>query len=81
MFYSPPTPTINVRDEMDDAIKMMESKMSAESVARSRMIAEQEILAIRLSKLGEKLNNEKDEFEGVNQTTILQHEKRIAAMS
>ncbi|MDR2694637.1 MAG: hypothetical protein LBB74_10565 [Chitinispirillales bacterium] len=35
---------------MHDAIKMMESKMTPESVARSRLMAEQEILAIRLGQ-------------------------------
>jgi len=39
---------------MRDAIKMMESKMKAESVARSRLMAEQEILTIRLSQLNVK---------------------------
>jgi hypothetical protein len=34
-----------------NAIKMMESKMTPESVARSRLMAEQEILTIRLSQL------------------------------
>jgi len=32
---------------MHDAIKMMESKMTPESVVRSRLMAEREILAIR----------------------------------
>jgi hypothetical protein len=36
---------------MHDAIKMMESKMTPESVARSRLMAEQEILAIRLGQV------------------------------
>jgi len=35
---------------MRDAIKMMESKMTPESVARSRLMAEQEILAIRFGQ-------------------------------
>jgi len=39
---------------MRDAIKMMESKMKAESVTRSRLMAEQEILTIRLSQLNVK---------------------------
>ncbi|GBU20585.1 hypothetical protein R80B4_00463 [Fibrobacteres bacterium R8-0-B4] len=32
---------------MRDAIRMMESKMTPESVARTRLMAEQEIVAIR----------------------------------
>jgi len=43
------------REKMDDAIRMMESKMKPESVERSRVLAEQEILAIRLGQLREKL--------------------------
>jgi hypothetical protein len=38
---------------MHDAIKMMESKMTPESVARSRLMAEQEILAIRRGQVRE----------------------------
>jgi len=38
---------------MHDAIKMMESKMTPESVARSRLMAEQEILAIRRGQIHE----------------------------
>jgi len=35
---------------MHDAIKMMESKMSPDAVLHSRIMAEQEILEIRLNK-------------------------------
>jgi hypothetical protein len=38
---------------MHNAIKMMESKMKAESAARSRMMAEQEILTIKRGQLRE----------------------------
>lgn len=61
---------------MRDAIKMMESKMSPESVARSRMMAEQEILAIKLAKLREKLGVKQTEFKNFSQTSISKIEKR-----
>jgi transcriptional regulator with XRE-family HTH domain len=61
---------------MHDAIKMMESKMSPESVARSRMMAEQEILTIRLGQLREKLGVKQDEFNNFSQTSISRLEKR-----
>jgi transcriptional regulator with XRE-family HTH domain len=61
---------------MRDAIKMMESKMTPESVARSRMMAEQEILTIRLGQLREKLGVKQDEFENFSQTSISRLEKR-----
>lgn len=40
-----------------DAITMMESKMTPESVKKSRLLAEQEIAAIRLSHSNEKDKN------------------------
>ena len=61
---------------MDDAIKMMESKMKPESVERSRILAEQEILAIRLGQLREKLGVKQNEFEYFSQTSISRLEKR-----
>jgi len=61
---------------MRDAIKMMESKMKAESVVRSRLMAEQEILTIRLGQLREKLGKRQDEFDGFSQTSISRLEKR-----
>ena len=61
---------------MRDAIKMMESKMSEESVKRSRMMAEQEILAIRLGQLREKLGVKQTEFDNFSQTSISRLEKR-----
>ena len=61
---------------MRDAIKMMESKMTPESVARSRMMAEQEILTIRLGQLREKLGVKQDEFDNFSQTSISRLEKR-----
>ena len=61
---------------MHDAIKMMESKMKPESVERSRLMAEQEILAIRLGQLREKLGVKQDEFKNFSQTSISRLEKR-----
>jgi len=61
---------------MRDAIKMMESKMKAESVIQSRMMAEQEILLIRLGQLREKLGVKQTEFNNFSQTSISRLEKR-----
>ena len=61
---------------MRDAIKMMESKMSPESAARSRAMAEQEILTIRLGQLGEKLSVRQDGFDNRNRQSIPEFEKR-----
>ena len=61
---------------MYDAIKMMESKMSPESVARSRLMAEQEILTIKLGQLREKIGVKQDEFKNFSQTSISRLEKR-----
>jgi len=62
--------------KMDNAIKMMESKMKPDSVERSRIMAEQEILAIRLGQLREKLGVKQDEFKNFSQTSISRLEKR-----
>jgi len=61
---------------MRDAIKMMESKMTPKSVARSRKMAEQEILTIRLGQLRERLGIRQDEFDNFSQTSISRLEKR-----
>jgi glycine betaine/choline ABC-type transport system substrate-binding protein len=61
---------------MRDAIKMMESKMSPEAVACSRMMAEQEILTIRLAQLRERLGVKQNEFDNFSQTSISRFEKR-----
>jgi hypothetical protein len=61
---------------MHDAIKMMESKMKSESVARSHLMAEQEILTIRLGQLRERLGKKQNEFDGFSQTSISRLEKR-----
>ena len=61
---------------MHDAINMMESKMSPESVIRSRIMAEQEILTIKLGQLREKLGVKQDEFCNFSQTSVSRLEKR-----
>ena len=61
---------------MKDAIIMMESKMAPESVMQSRLMAEQEILTIRLSQLREKLGVKQNEFDNFSQTSISRLEKR-----
>ena len=61
---------------MNNAVKMMESKMRPESVERSRMIAEQEILAVRLGQLREKLGVKQDGFKNFSQTSISRLERR-----
>ncbi|GMO11566.1 MAG: hypothetical protein Ta2A_20320 [Treponemataceae bacterium] len=59
-----------------DAIAMMESKMTPESINKSRMMAEQEILTIRLSRLREKLGKKQEDFLAFSQTSISRLENR-----
>lgn len=61
---------------MRDAIRMMESKMSPESIKRSHIMAEQEILITKLTQLQEKLGVKQDEFDNFSQTSISRLEKR-----
>ena len=61
---------------MNNAIQMMESKMKPESVERSRIMAEQEILTIKLGQLREKLGVKQGEFNNFSQTSISRLEKR-----
>ena len=61
---------------MKDAIKMMESKMDRESVERAHVMAEQEILTIRLAQLRERLGIKQNEFGHFSQTSISRLEKR-----
>ena len=61
---------------MNNAIKMMESKMKPESIIRSRAMAEQEILTIKLGQLREKLGVKQDDFLNFSQTSISRLEKR-----
>lgn len=61
---------------MKDAIKMMESQMSPESVKKAHLKAEQEILAIRLASLREEENFLQSEMKNFSQTSISRIEKR-----
>jgi hypothetical protein len=61
---------------MKNAIEMMESKMSSEAVQKSRTMAEQEILNIRLGQLREKLGKKQDDFLTFSQTSISRLENR-----
>jgi hypothetical protein len=61
---------------MKDAITMMESKMDKESVERAHLMAEQEILTIRLAQLRERLGIKQNEFGHFSQTSISRLEKR-----
>ena len=61
---------------MKDAIKMMESQMSFESVKNAHLKAEQEILAIRLASLREEENVLQSEMKNFSQTSVSRIEKR-----
>ena len=61
---------------MKDAIKMMESQMSPESVKKAHLKAEQEILAIRLAALREEENVLQSEMKNFSQTSVSRIEKR-----
>ena len=61
---------------MKDAIKMMESKMSAESVRRAHIKAEQDIMTIRLAQLREEMNIKQSEMENFTQSSVSKIEKR-----
>lgn len=52
---------------MKDAIKMMESQMSEESVRRAKIKAEQEIMTIRLAQLREEMNKKQSEMANFTQ--------------
>ena len=61
---------------MKDAIKMMESKMNAKSVRRANVLAEQEIMAIKLGQLREESNIKQDEVKNFTQSSVSRLEKR-----
>ena len=61
---------------MKDAIKMMESNMSAESVHRAHIKAEQDIMAIRLAQLREEQNVKQSEMANFTQSSVSKIEKR-----
>lgn len=61
---------------MKDAIKSMESKMSAESLRRAHIKAEQDIMAIRLAQLREERNIKQSEMQNFTQSSVSKIEKR-----
>ncbi len=61
---------------MKNAIKKMENKMSAESVRRARIKAEQDIMAIRLAQLREERNVKQSEMANFTQSSVSKIEKR-----
>lgn len=61
---------------MKDAIKMMESNMSPESVRRAHTKAEQDILSIRLAQLREEHNVKQSEMTNFTQSSVSKIEKR-----
>lgn len=61
---------------MKDAIKMMESQMSEESVRRAKIKAEQEIMTIRLAQLREEMNKKQSEMANFTQSSVSKIEKR-----
>ena len=61
---------------MKDAIKMMESNMSPESVRRAHIKAEQDIMTIRLAQLREEQNIKQSEMANFTQSSVSKIEKR-----
>ena len=61
---------------MKNAIKMMESNMSADSVRRAKIKAEQEIFAIKLAQLREEQNVKQSEMRNFNQASVSKIENR-----
>ena len=61
---------------MKDAIKMMESNMSPESVHRAHIKSEQDIMTIRLAQLREELNVKQSEMANFTQSSVSKIEKR-----
>jgi len=62
--------------KLKNAIEVMESMMSPESVERSRKKAEQEIFAIRLGMLREKCGFKQNEIRNFSQTSVSRLERR-----
>lgn len=61
---------------MKDAIKMMESKMTKESIQKAKAIAEREALSVRLSLLREKQGKSQSNIENFSQTSVSRLERR-----
>ena len=62
---------------MKDAVEMMEQQLSQENIHKANLIAEQEILAVRLAQLRESKNIKQDEVPNFSQTSVsrLEHRK------
>jgi len=58
------------------AVPSMEAMMSPESIQRSRQRAEQEIMAIKLGQLRERVGLKQNEIEHFSQTSVSRLEKR-----
>lgn len=61
---------------MGDALKMMESYMTQESVEKAHKKAEQEILAIKLAQLREQNNLTQQKVPNFSQSSVSRLEKR-----
>lgn len=61
---------------MKNAIKMMENKMSPESVRRAHIQAEQDVMNIRLAQLREEQNVKQSDMQNFSQTSVSKIEKR-----
>ena len=61
---------------MKDAIKMMEGKMSPESIERARIKAEQDVMSIRLAQLREERNVKQSEMQNFSQSSVSKIERR-----
>ena len=61
---------------MKDAIKMMESNMSAEAIRRAHIKAEQDSMSIRLTQLREEQNIKQSEMIHFTQSSVSKIEKR-----
>ena len=61
---------------MKEALKMMKSKMTPESIRKAHMKAEQEILTIRLAQLREEQNRTQSEMNNFTQSSVSKIEKR-----
>lgn len=61
---------------MRDAIKMMESKISPESIKKVHEQAEREILSIRLAQLREEQNIKQTDIKNFTQSSVSKIERR-----
>ena len=61
---------------MKNAIKMMESNMSSESIKRAQLKAEQEMLTISLAQLREQANLTQQQIPSFSQSSVSRLEKR-----